>query len=137
MKAPYRSTLRREQKADTRERILEAAVATLASGIAELSIPAVARAARVAVPTVYRHFPSKRALLAAVATHVHQKLGVLELPLPRDAGELGASTHELFRRLDALEPALRAAMASRLGARVRRETMMARRREIVAAALAE
>lgn len=135
MNVPYRSPLRREQKQQTRERILEGAIRTLATGVAELSIPAVARRAKVSVPTVYRHFPNKRALLAAVAAHVERKSGSGEVPNPRDPEALAASAHELFRRLDALGPATRAAMASRLGVRMRRESMMQGRRALVAQAL--
>jgi AcrR family transcriptional regulator len=135
MNVPYRSPLRREQKQQTRERILEGAVRTLATGVAELSIPAVARRAKVSVPTVYRHFPNKRALLAAVAAHVERKSGSGEVPTPRDPEALAASARELFRRLDALEPATRAAMASRLGARMRRESMIQGRKALVAQAL--
>lgn len=136
MNEAYHSDLRRDQKQRTRERILDGAVQTLAAGVAELSIPAVARRAKVSVPTVYRHFPNKRALLAAVAAHVERKSGAGEVPTPRDPEALAASAHELFRRLDALEPATRAAMASRLGTRMRRESMMQGRRALVAAALA-
>lgn len=134
-RAPYRSTLRRDQLKLTRDRILDATIAVLAAGVAELSIPAVARKARVSVPTVYRHFASKKALLAAVGDHVGRQSGLAELPPPADPEALAASAHELFRRLAALGPATRAAMASRLGARMRRESLMGRRRELVEAAL--
>lgn len=136
MNAAYRSTLRRDQKRETRERILEGAIQTLATGVAEVSIPAVARRAKVSVPTVYRHFANKRALLAAVAAHVERRSGAGEVPTPRDPESLAASAYELFRRLDALGPATRAAMASRLGARMRRESMIEGRRALVAQALA-
>jgi AcrR family transcriptional regulator len=48
--------LRAAQAQATRARILEATVNVMARGVASVSIPAVAREARVSVPTVYRHF---------------------------------------------------------------------------------
>src|SRR5688500_13075920 len=99
MKAPYRSRLRRRQKQDTREAILDATIDVLAEGVAELSMPAVARRAGVSVPTVYRHFASKRALLAAVARHVERQTGAGAVPRPADPAALAASTRELFARL--------------------------------------
>ena len=62
-KAPartYRSELRAQQADETRARILDATVRVMARGLASLSIPAVAREAGVSVPTVYRHFATKR-----------------------------------------------------------------------------
>ena len=52
---------------DVRTRILEAAVACLGSyGIAKPTVDDVARRAGVARETVYRHFPGKAAVLAAI-----------------------------------------------------------------------
>src|SRR3954466_3603430 len=56
----YRSPLRGEQQQQTRERILEAAIALIAEdGLAELTVPGVAERAGVSLRTVYRHFPAK------------------------------------------------------------------------------
>ena len=64
---PYASPLREEQLAETRRRILDAGIQVLAKGgPEELTIPRVAQRARVAVRTVYRHFPNKDDLVAAV-----------------------------------------------------------------------
>ena len=62
--------LRAAQAQATRARILEATVAVMARGVASVSIPAVAREAGVSVPTVYRHFATKRDLLTSVFPHV-------------------------------------------------------------------
>jgi AcrR family transcriptional regulator len=135
MSEAYRSALRGEQKASTRARILDGLARVMASGVAELSIPAVAKEAGVSIPTVYRHFPNKKALLAALAPHVERKSGAGEVPDPRDPESLAASAHELFRRLDSLDAATRAAMASRLGKRMRRESMISGRRALIERAL--
>ena len=131
----YQSELRSTQKEQTRERILDGLARVMATGVVELSIPAVARQARVSVPTVYRYFPTKKALVAALAAHVERRGGG-DLPAPEVPEALAASAHELFRRLDGLDDATRAAMASRLGSRMRRKTMIEGRRALVAKALA-
>jgi AcrR family transcriptional regulator len=64
----YRSPLRAKQSRATRERVQRACGRLLRQrGSLEVSIAEVAAAARVAEPTVYRHFPSKDALFAALA----------------------------------------------------------------------
>src|SRR5688500_3606873 len=84
----------------TRARILEATVAVMARGVASVSIPAVAREAGVSVPTVYRHFATKRDLLAAVFPHVMRRAGLDELVPPRSIDELGSGVRDLFERID-------------------------------------
>jgi AcrR family transcriptional regulator len=65
---PYRRTERTEARMlATREAIVDAALAQVAEGgYSSASVQAVARRARVAVGTVYRHFPSKGELFAEV-----------------------------------------------------------------------
>jgi AcrR family transcriptional regulator len=61
-------TLHDEHTAATRQRILDAVVELIVhEHPATLSIPAVAAQAGVSVRTVYRHFPTKQALMDAVA----------------------------------------------------------------------
>src|SRR6266571_3883132 len=63
----YRSRLREERAADTRERIVTAARALFASrGLEGATIAAIAEHAGVAVPTVYATFGSKREIMAAL-----------------------------------------------------------------------
>jgi AcrR family transcriptional regulator len=58
----------------TRERILEATLEVLSrSGPRKLSLSEVAAAARVSRPTLYRWFPSKKALLEAFGRHEQRK----------------------------------------------------------------
>ena len=110
----YRSQLRAEQAAETGKRILDATVRLSASGIASLSIPAVAREAGVSVPTVYRHFATKRDLLAEVYPHVVREAGLDQLVAPRSMEELldGLRTH--FERTDSLGDLARLAIFRRV-----------------------
>jgi AcrR family transcriptional regulator len=119
---PYESPLRDEQAEVTRQRILDALVRTMGKGVAGLSVPAVAVEAGVSVPTVYRHFRTKADLVAALAPYLSRKTGLMELP---DVGsdDLGAVARELYRRNEAMDAEVRAAMASQLGQEVRRRTM--------------
>jgi len=65
---PYRPTERTEaRRAQTREKIVRAALALVArGGYREAQVAAVAKRAGVATGTVYRHFPSKADLLTEV-----------------------------------------------------------------------
>src|SRR5499426_2125742 len=84
----YRSPLREERAVQTRERILDGLVKVMAkNGIAELSIPLIARQAGVSIPSVYRYFPTKRDLITALDEYAHQRgsftldeFGSLETP---------------------------------------------------------
>ena len=72
---PYRPTERTEAKrAQTRERIVDAAHALIArGGYRAAPVSAVAERARVATGTVYRHFPSKAELFAEVFRRASQR----------------------------------------------------------------
>jgi AcrR family transcriptional regulator len=134
----YSSPLRDEQAEETRIRILEALVRTMARGVADLTIPAVAEEAGVSVPTVYRHFGTKRELLDALGPYVIEKTHLMpESPLP-DLGELRDLARDVYRRHSEMDLTLRAAMASELGGVIRREHMPERlammRPAVVAAA---
>ena len=116
----YRSELRAEQAAETRKRILDATVRVSATGIASLSIPAVAREAGVSVPTIYRHFATKQDLLAAVYPHVVREAGLDKLVIPRSMNELLDGLRTYFERTDSLGDLARVAMASPASEEVRR-----------------
>ena len=82
----YESPLREQQAAATRERILEGLVTTMADGLAEVSMPAVARAAGVSVATVYRHFPTKQTLFDALPAYIAYRTGAADLRPPGSPG---------------------------------------------------
>jgi AcrR family transcriptional regulator len=119
----YRSPLREERAAQTRERILEGLVRVMAkNGIAELSIPLIAREAGVSIPSVYRYFPTKRHLVAALDEYAHRK-GSFDfsefrpMETPDDLANIIPTT---FQRRESIEPMLSAAMSSGLGYAMRR-----------------
>ncbi|HEX2884169.1 MAG TPA: helix-turn-helix domain-containing protein [Candidatus Limnocylindria bacterium] len=122
----YRSKLRADQAEETRRRILDALVEVMAGGVASVSIPAVARRAGVSVPTVYRHFGSKRALFAALYPHVVYRGAMERLPLPDSLDGLGPGLRRQFAHLDAIGDVERAAMLSPAGAEARRSNMPSR-----------
>ena len=118
--------LRAAQAKATQARILEATVNVMARGVASVSIPAIAREAGVSVPTVYRHFGTKRDLLAAVFPHVVRRAGLDELVPPHSIDELGQGVRALFERIDSAGDLARAAIASPAGEAARRVDMPAR-----------
>jgi AcrR family transcriptional regulator len=117
----YTNTLRAAQAARTREAILDALVRVLARGVAELSIPAVAREAGVSIRTVYRNFPTKRDLLAALDTHLDERIGFSLPSIPGDLAGLTATIRQYFQALDGMDDTNRAARANRI-AREGRDT---------------
>lgn len=116
----YRSKLREQQADETRRRILDATLRVMAGGIATVSIPTVAREAGVSVPTIYRHFGTKRDLLGAVYAHVVSRNGLGEWVAPRSISEFRDAVHALFDRLDSADDLARAAMASPAAEEARR-----------------
>ena len=125
-KQAYHSNLRQQQVQRTREQILEGLVRTMARGIADLSIPAVAREAGVSVPTVYRYFRTKRDLLEALGAYTIQKAGLAHMQPPQSIEELLMALRELFVKYAGLDETLRAAAASELGYEMRKEILPAR-----------
>jgi AcrR family transcriptional regulator len=77
-------TYRQRQAAETRARIAQAARQVFADrGYGAANITDVAQAAGVAVPTVYKLYGNKRALLAAIADAWGQEFGARSLDVPR------------------------------------------------------
>ena len=71
MTVKYRLQKRADLERQTRQRIVEAAVALHAElGPSKTSILALSHRAGVSRPTIYRHFPDQRSLLAACSSHV-------------------------------------------------------------------
>ena len=122
----YRSQLRAEQAEETRERILDATVRVAARSPAGISIPDVAREAGVSVPTVYRHFRTKRELYAAVSPHLGRRAGFGEVVQPHSVEEFHEMVRTVFGGLDSLGEVARRAMASAAADEARRAQMPAR-----------
>lgn len=127
---PYRSALRDRQANETRDRILDAVVQVMARGVADLSIPAVAREAGVSLRTVYRHFANKRELLAELQPYFARRAGMETMPPPRSLEELHYGVRTLFTRIHEMGPVGYAALASPIGSKARHLRMAERRRLI-------
>jgi AcrR family transcriptional regulator len=117
----YTNTHREAQAAKTREEILNALVRVMARGVAELSIPAVATEAGVAIRTVYRNFPTKRELVAALDTYLDERIGFSLSPVPSDPAALIDLIRRYFKALDGMDDTIRAARTNRI-AREARDT---------------
>lgn len=123
----YASPLREAQAQRTRQQILEALIRTMSRGVAEVSIPAVAQEAGVSMPTVYRHFGSKRGLFAALNPYVIEKGGLRPDGPMENLDQLLPQVKQIFRRGERLDATLRAAMATELGQQARRSGIPERR----------
>jgi AcrR family transcriptional regulator len=123
---PYQSELRAEHAEETRRRILDASLRVAATGLASLSVPAVAREAGVSVPTVYRHFGTKADLLAQMYPHAARRAGLDRVPDPSTVGDVQGLVRAVIERLDAMDDVSRAALASPIADEVRHATMPSR-----------
>jgi AcrR family transcriptional regulator len=125
----YSSPLRADQMERTRERILEAAAEQLLEeGIEELSLPRAARRARVSVPTVYRHFSTKEALMQELTDWVDRKLRLSEVPQSID--QFPEYVPRFFVHLDENEPLVRARLLSNVHRRIHQDTRRRRDRRV-------
>ena len=106
--AAYDSPLRREQAEQTRSRIVGAALDLIVGGVEGLTMPAVAKAAGVALRTVFRHFPTREDLLDATWQALQARMG--ETPDLETMDELDRFLPELFGRYAAMEDQIRGAM---------------------------
>jgi AcrR family transcriptional regulator len=105
---PYRQKVRAERQAETRQRIIESAVALhLERGPAQTSINAIAERAGVNRVTVYRHFPDARTLLEACSLHARRLNPPPDLDRwrqiddPRERTEVGLTQlYDYFRRTE-------------------------------------
>jgi AcrR family transcriptional regulator len=132
----YTSTRRAQQALQTRELILDALVNVLAGGLAELSIPAIAREAGVSVSTVYRNFPAKRDLLVALSEHLSRRAGYALEPPPHSPADLERTIRDAYRQADGLSAEIQAAYASAVGQEMRREREVPLKLHIFGEALA-
>ena len=125
---PYRSPLRQEQTKRTREQILEGLIQAMArGGLADLSIPAVAREARVSVPTIYRYFHTKRELIESLGSYMIQKAGMNRtLVPPQSPEELITLVRGIFLIYEGADEILRAAAMSELSYEMRQHALPSR-----------
>ena len=127
-KLAYRSPLREEQVAKTRERIEQAAAALLnaAGSPEEITFKAVAERAGVTEMTVYRHFPTREDLLRGLWRQINASMGP-GIGMPTSIDELLAQHAPLFAGFDQLAPQIVASITTAQG-REMRAAMNDRRR---------
>ena len=117
------SPLRAEQSEQTRQRILQALTEVLADpAAAEVTIPLVARRARVSLRTVYRYFPTREELFDAWAEWADENLRLPFRNYPQAADRLPAFTGELFQTYEENESLVRALLTSKAARAVRERT---------------
>jgi AcrR family transcriptional regulator len=138
LERPYDNSHRAAQAAQTRALILDGLVRVLARGVGELSIPAVANEAGVSVRTVYRNFPTKRDLLAALNDHLDRRIGFALPPDLRSPEELLDHLCDYFHALDGMDEVMRAARLSPIAQEARQDHAggMSLKHEAIANAIA-
>ena len=124
-KAAYHSPLRAAQAEATRQRIVEACLATVQRG-GDLTYAAVAADAGVQERTVYRHFPRKEDLEGAVWSWIVGHLTHVDIAA-KDEQQLIAAMRQSFAGFDAGAPLIQAMLHSSQGLEVRRRQQPARR----------
>jgi AcrR family transcriptional regulator len=108
-----------------RERVLEGVAALLRNG-GDLTFAKVAKAANVPERTVYRHFPTREALLAAVFEWSNRQIG-FDGTLPVDAATTAALIRQVFPGFDAIAPVIHELLISPEGLTARRQQLAKRR----------
>jgi len=131
MNSENMSSLRQHYMAQTRERILDAAMAALQKESLEaLTIAQVAKDAGITDRTIYRHFQTREDLLKAVWGRMQSRVGLGGYPQTVEA--LLAAPGALFPRFAAQEGAVRASMYSAAGREVRASANLARHQSMQA-----
>ena len=125
----YESPLRVEQMEQTRLRILEAVTELVADPTSgEVTIPLVARQARVSLRTVYRHFPTRDALFDAWGEFVERSLDVRLHTYPETVDELAEFAPDLYRSYEQNEVLIHAMLNSKAARGARERTRRRRKR---------
>jgi AcrR family transcriptional regulator len=120
-----RPSLRQAQRQVTEQRIIEALAALIdQEHPLEISMAAVAKRAAVSEPTLYRHFPTKRDLFAALAGY--QFRTVASGLAPASPKDLADAVRTVFRRSADMENVIRWTLAATDPQRVPRPNVQAR-----------
>src|SRR6266545_6632683 len=109
-----------------RERVFEGVAAVLAAGDA-LTFGKVAKAADVPERTVYRHFPTREALLTGVYEWANRRIGFDEVR-PANGSEAAALVRRVFPGFDEIAPIVRELLIAPEGLAARLSDNNSRRR---------
>jgi len=118
-----------------RERVLDGVFEVLTAG-EELTFARVAKAAGVPERTIYRHFPSKEVLHAAIWSWANERMGFTG-PFPSDAAGYMALVRTAHPGFERLAPVIRELLATKDGLAVRLTANEQRRQSAVAAVASE
>ncbi|MFO1038043.1 MAG: helix-turn-helix domain-containing protein [Geminicoccaceae bacterium] len=122
----YHSPLRQAQAEETRQRVLRAVADLLQRDPDDaLAYPHLAAAAGVQERTVYRHFPTKDALLDAFWIWINERAGFGAFPTTE--GDLIEQPRSVFAGFDAIEGIVRASLTSAAGREMRMRRVGERR----------
>jgi AcrR family transcriptional regulator len=114
-------SLRTEQRELTRTKIVRAVLDLVAdNALDDLSVPAVSRRSGVSVATIYRHFPTRDALLAAAAREPARVAFAHGFPSREGDDELDTYLRVMWAELSANLPLLRHQISSSAGRDMRR-----------------
>jgi len=120
-----RPSLREAQRAVTEQRIIGALAGLIEDEHPlEISMAAVAKRAGVSEPTLYRHFPTKRDLFAALAGYQFQTVAAGLAPASAD--DLAGAVGIVYQRSAGMEGLIRWTLAATDPARVPRPNVQAR-----------
>ena len=129
---PYTSPLRQRQAADTRRRIVEAALQLLEQQPEEpFSHEQISQRAEIALRTIYRYFPSRTELLDAVWQESNKRMALKEYPATEDG--LLSSIEPVFRKADENAVLFRALLRSNAGREMRSRDAQRRRANMMKA----
>lgn len=138
MTRAYRSALRHEQAQATRQRIVDALIAQAAEvGRTDFAIAEVAARAGVAERTVYRHFPTREAMLDAINQEADAGARAIEV---RDPESMVEHLHALFAWFEDNPQLIEATHVTGVGREVRargRRARGERTRQIIEVMLAD
>lgn len=132
-KQPYRSDLRAAQADLTREKIGRAAADLLQEkgGAEGITFKAVAARAGVTEMTVYRHFPTREALLHGLWRHINDTMGP-DIGMPESADALLRQHDALFAGFDRVAPQIVASITTAQGREMRASLNRRRRKAFLA-----
>lgn len=101
---------------DTTTRILNALVDVISTdGITEFSVQAVADRANLSHRTIYRHFPSREALLEGITNYLEDPMRLEGLPgIPNDLDECVEAIENVFNFFEANAPMIEATVVVRI-----------------------
>jgi AcrR family transcriptional regulator len=134
-KRAYNSPLREAQAEVTRKRILDAVGRMMSQpGMPELTFSAIATEAEVAERTIYRHFPTKEAILEAFWHHINAELGMAHYPESVD--EILAVMPGVYEGYDKRASLIRAHLSNPAGREMRLQ-VVPRRQEAYRKILAQ